>query len=285
MYGKVGADEPRNPDVQGTHIPGFMALLLRTYRFDYELSALSQRSQLVRLQECDGIGECKYPLEFDYHEYAHPEWRARHTEQYEEVDVKLPNIGADDALRTMGLGAGRVGLEYHYENTLSNLEMVETDEDYTNGTGSHPVFSGVDRFNVISFREPNDVKSPRVTSQWANYVWSPGNCGQRSKARQGGPTTADWSGNGVSEVSPLSCGPTRLTARPHPDTGKVWTPTVTRMTLPHNPAFRHFVPESEALPPSRSGMYWLDLDGDRNNDLAWVEIVGSPEPGHLDVVS
>ncbi|WP_181790316.1 RHS repeat-associated core domain-containing protein [Myxococcus llanfairpwllgwyngyllgogerychwyrndrobwllllantysiliogogogochensis] len=231
------------------------SVLLRSYRLKYYQGAISRRSLLTELRECDGRDICKTPVRFDWEQGS---W------DFDSLPaVNVSNAKSGVGLNAFGLGAGRQGLAYFTGSVL-------IDENDSNFPTDNTVQHWEDRMRLLQYPDAAsttlDLSDISGLVRWDPYFNNDGNpvgggganhfCGDRED-RNLYPMVTDWDGSGHSTVVGLSC---------------YWG--VFRGNDFYAPAYGHQInrPDEEIhiVGSEPNPQYWLDLDGDRRNERVWV---------------
>ncbi|MBZ4396092.1 RHS repeat-associated core domain-containing protein [Myxococcus sp. AS-1-15] len=258
--------------------PGSTSLsmtLLRYYELKYTEGAISKRSLLTQVGECDGGGICKKPLFFD--------WEQGSWEFTLAPPVNVSEAAAGAGLHAFGLGAGRQGLAYYVRSEKTR----EDDLDFHSTNGQVTDFTQQNWRDVMRLLEYPDATStsPILAEEtgfalwhpwfniqgtgWLEDIWDsvfgsndPGYfCGKRNE-RGLYPMVTDWNGMGRSSVTPLSC---------------FWDVFVENpLSNPEGrlaPAYGH-IPrgygKAKIAGSEPNSQYWLDVDGDGRNERVWM---------------
>ncbi|WXH30708.1 hypothetical protein WA016_04680 [Myxococcus stipitatus] len=242
---------------------------LRSYKLEYSKGAISNRSLLTKVYECDGRGVCKSPV---YFEWEHGSWDF-HFPPAQDVSDAAAGAG----LNAFGLGAGRQGLAYFVKS-----EMTDESALYLAGSdGTKQTWK--DTMRLLQFPDAESstpVKSDETgLAGWDPYfnvegttflddVWDaifggsdPGDFCKKRPTRGLYPMVADWEGLGRSKVTPLSC--------------KWWPFELSKFpgVLSPAPAYGYVSTQTSQMLFTGSepnSQFWLDIDGDRRNELIWM---------------
>ncbi|WP_141325745.1 RHS repeat-associated core domain-containing protein [Myxococcus sp. AB025B] len=228
---------------------------LRSYRLTYYPGAVSGRSLLTELRECDGREVCKTPVRFDWEQGS---WDFDYLPA---VDVSNAKAGA--GLSAFGLGAGRQGLAYYTGATLVTEVEANFPTDWTQQLWE-------DQMRLLQYQDAASTTLGSSTvsgiASWDPYFNADGGpfgggagnrfCGDRED-RNLFPLLADWDGAGQSKVMGLSCYWGLF------EGNTTYTPVYAHQLSP-NRQLLHVV--GTELNPQ----YWLDVDGDRRNERVWI---------------
>lgn len=241
---RLSSLEMRGPDSSGADA------LLRTYTLRYENLSITKRSLLREVQECDGLGTCKLPVQFDWEKGS---W------EFEEKDAgEIQETLTGGGIHAFGLGAGRFGLGY-----LSQSVKLQTET-----CGQSPQFPCQPGFPSYKREYWHDVfrlhvqKDPAV-EQWSiehpytNSTWDSLTCIPRPALR---PVVVDWDGNGKSSLASHACRASRYTVESNQGPVDILE---SEYGYPHNDLY-------DSVWGSSRSVYWLDMDGDGLNDMAYI---------------
>ncbi|NVI97980.1 VCBS repeat-containing protein [Myxococcus sp. AM009] len=241
--------EMRGPDASGADV------LLRSYTLRYDNQSVSKRSLLREVQECDGLGTCKLPVQFDWEKGS---W------EFEEKDAgNIQETLTGGGLHAFGLGAGRFGIGYLFQSVHVWTEKCGKGQPSPcylrfppeqNQPFDRAHWQDVFKLHVL--KDPS-VDQWEVRSPYADSTWDSITCDPRPALR---PVVVDWNGFGKSSLAAHSCRVGEFTT----DTGID--------ILESEYGYRHDNQYDSVWGSSRS-VYWLDMDGDGFNDMAYI---GSP---------
>ncbi|WP_177241715.1 RHS repeat-associated core domain-containing protein [Myxococcus fulvus] len=244
--------------------PGESALstvLLRYYDFDYIEGAVSKRSLLTTLRECDGNSICKPPLHF--------EWEQGSWEFKTSPATNVSDAAAGAGLNSFGLGAGRRGVAYFARSErLQKRDRHYPSEQYP--LTDYTEENWQDIMRVLRFPdaasptlEASDSVGAALWFPWfnieGNVIFEGGGdgdyCGKRHE--QGlFPMVTDWDGFGKSSVTALSC---------------FWeVPRGGQYPAPMYGYVHKEAGVTEIAGSEPNSQYWLDVDGDVRNDRVWM---------------
>ncbi|WP_434348867.1 RHS repeat-associated core domain-containing protein [Myxococcus virescens] len=238
--------EMRGPDSGGADV------LLRSYTLRYDNQSISKRSLLREVQECDGLGTCKLPVQFDWEKGS---W------EFEEKDAgDIQETITDGGLHAFGLGAGRFGLGYLFQSVNVRTQQCRKDrqpscyERFPHN--ANPEFDRAHWHDVFRLHVQKDpaVDQWSVENPYADSTWDSIQCVVRPALR---PVVVDWRGDGKSSLASHSCRVGEFTT----DDGIDF--------LASEYGYRHDSQYDFVWGSSRS-VYWLDMDGDGLNDMAYI---------------
>nr|WP_253899979.1 RHS repeat-associated core domain-containing protein [Corallococcus carmarthensis] len=242
--------EMRGPDASGVDV------VLRTYTLRYDNKSISKRSLLREVQECDGLGTCKLPVQFDWEQGS---W------EFEDKDVgEIQETTTGGGLHAFGLGAGRFGLGYLSQSVKVRTETCgyqqqspcyERFPPQLNPTFTREHWQDVFRLHV---QKDPAVDQWQVESPTANSTWDSILCIPRPALR---PLVVDWHGDGKSSLAAHSCRVGEFTVRA--SNGQDVD------VLESEYGYRHDNIYDSVWGSSRT-VYWLDMDGDGLNDMAYI---------------
>lgn len=246
---RLSSLEMRGPDASGADV------LLHTYTLRYDNQSISKRSLLREVQECDGLGTCKLPVQFEWEKGS---W------EFEEKDAgEIQETMTSGGLHAFGLGAGRFGLGYLFQSVNVRNESCGYQQQspcYERfPPESNPSFTRAHWHDVFRLHVQKDpavdqweVRNPSADSSWDSML-----CVPRPGLR---PVVVDWNGDGKSSLAAHSCRVGEFTV----DNG-----VGTVDTLESEYGYRNDNQYDSVWGSSRS-VYWLDMDGDGLNDMAYI---------------
>ncbi|RKG77962.1 RHS repeat-associated core domain-containing protein [Corallococcus terminator] len=252
---RLSSIEMRGPDASGAEA------LLRTYTLQYSNGSLSKRSLLSEIKECDGQDICNLPVRFDWEPGS---W------EFDDQDAgEIQQNVTDGGLHVFGVGAGRYALGYLDQSVKLFTEQCgyneapcyERFDPRLNPSFNREHWHDVFRLHVLkdAALNPWQIEFPYGNSTWDSLL-----CPTRPSLR---PVVVDWEGFGKSSLASFSC--------------RVGEFTVNGLdVLETQYGYRHSDLYDSVWGSSRS-VYWLDMNGDGLNDMAYI---GSPPQNTADRV-
>ncbi|WP_375757800.1 RHS repeat-associated core domain-containing protein [Corallococcus exercitus] len=247
---RLSSLEMRGPDASGADA------VLRTYTLRYDNKSISKRSLLREVQECDGFGTCKLPVQFDWEQGS---W------EFEDKDVgEIQETVTGGGVHAFGLGAGRFGLGYLSQSFKVRTETCgyqqqspcyERFPPNLNPTFTRDHWQDVFRMHV---QKDPAVDQWQVETPTANSTWDSILCIPRPALR---PLVVDWHGDGKSSLAAQSCRVGEFTVRA--------SNGMDVDILESQYGYRHDDQYDSVWGSSRT-VYWLDMDGDGLNDMAYI---------------